>query len=156
MEHPNPTKLTVDELEADLDANQYTVTQLREARQLEQSRDDPRTTALDAIGDELDERTRGPDQSTDETTNVEQAAEHGGGATEQGVPGIDLPDPYIDDAPETVTVAIPLPMGFAGEMHTEPGAHVRKYTMRVKRSLETPTNTVTLAASDPMHPEHEA
>lgn len=90
----------------------------------------------------------------DEQGTVEWNRGHGAGATGAGQPGVVLPSPYGADAPETVTVSVPVAMGIAGEQFDTSGEHTIPYSMPAKLALETETNLVVLAASDPLHPSN--
>lgn len=152
----DPTDYTVGELESHVETEPYSLDELRSIRAAEQAAEN-RTTALEAIDEEIDALTSGPtEESTTSSVSDGDNAVYilGAGATEQGVPGVDLPDPYANDAPETLRIIIDAAMGIGGEMFEESGEHDIEYTMRVKRSLETPTNTARLSNSDPLHPEH--
>lgn len=162
---PDPTEMTVDELEQNVESNDYTGAQLRTMRDAEQDSDESRSTALEAIDEELNDATSGPDQpgETSEPSGGDgglerdesQLIEDGGGATEQGTVGLVLPDPYADGAPDRVEINVNVPMGFAGTMYEDKGTHTCEYSMRVKRALESSTNTVTIDVRDPLHPNHD-
>lgn len=171
----DPTALTVDELEVEIETGDHTIEELREIRERERASDDPRSTALDAIDEELDALTSGPTGSTaalsrseedDEDDTIDESMRHidGGGATEIGVVGVVLPSPYSDDAPSSLRIHLDTAMGVGGVMFDDVGEHTIPYAtpndqgvagMRVKRTLESPTNTARLAVSDPLHPNHE-
>lgn len=153
----DPTEYTVDELESHVETEPYTVDELRAIRSAEKDGEN-RSTALEAIDEEIDALTSGPtEESTTSNGSDDENAVYilGAGATEQGVPGVDLPDPYANDAPETLRIVIDAAMGIAGELFEESGEHDLEYTMRAKRTLEAATNTARLSHSDPHHPEHE-
>lgn len=152
----DPTEYTVDELESHVETEPYSVDELRSIRAAEKAAEN-RTTALEAIDEEIDALTSGPtEESTTSTVSDDDNAVYilGAGATEQGVPGVDLPDPYGDDAPESLRIILDAAMGIAGEMIDESGEHDIPYSMRAKRTLEAATNTARLSPSDPRHPEH--
>lgn len=169
---------TVDAVRSSLSENNYTGDEIRAALDHERARDDPRSTAIKALEDAFDGATAGPDiddapvtdpSPAENTTGMDADMEElaandgvlerkrtpGAGATTAGLPGIVLPDPYGDDAPEEVRVAVPERMTFAGDFFDEPGEHAVEYTMRVKTALETETNPVALAANDPLHPDYD-
>lgn len=149
----DPSQYTVDDLESHVESESYTVGELRAIRSVEKDAED-RSTALEAIDEELNALTAGPTE--ERTTEGVDTAVYtlGAGATERGVPAAGLPDPYSRDAPDSVRIVIDEPMGFAGVMFEDSGEHDIDYSMRVKRSLESPTNTARLSQSDPLHPEH--
>lgn len=170
----DPTALTVDELEREIETGDHTIEELRELRERERVSDDPRTTALDAIDEELDALTMGPSEGTTATREptgtdeprVDASMRHvdGGGATEIGVVGVVLPPPYSDDAPSSLRIHLDTAMGVGGVMFDDVGEHTIPYAtpndqgvagMRVKRTLESQTNTACLAVSDPLHLNHE-
>lgn len=152
----DPSEYTVDDVESHVESASYSVDELRAIRSAEKDGEN-RSTALEAVDEEIDALTAGPteESTTEDDSGVDTAVYIlGAGATEQGVPGVDLPKPSSNDAPETLRIVIDEPMGFAGVMFGDSGEHEIEHSMRVKRSLETPTNTARLAQSDPLHPEH--
>jgi hypothetical protein len=173
------TERTVDDLR-DISSDEHSADELRALLNDERNRtdDEPRSTAIEALEDAFDAATAGPDiddapvtdpSPAENTTGMDADMEElaandgvlerkrtpGAGATTAGLPGIVLPDPYGDDAPEEVRVAVPERMTFAGDFFDEPGEHIVEYTMRVKTALETETNPVALAANDPLHPDYD-
>ena len=166
---------SVAELRDTLDSNDYDGDELQAALDYERARDDTRSTAIEAFNDAFDEATAGPDigeppvedPSPDDNitamdADIEDAddgvIEHrgqGSGATEAGLAGVVLPNPYDDGAPESVTVVIPDRMHFAGSFYDEFGEHRIEYDMRVKTALETETNPVAISANDPLHPGYD-
>ena len=173
------TERTVDDLR-DISSDEHSADELRALLNDERNRtdDEPRSTAIEALEDAFDAATAGPDiddapvtdpSPAENTTGMDADMEElaandgvlerkrapGAGATTAGLPGIVLPDPYGDDAPEEVRVTVPERMTFAGDFFDEPGEHAVEYTMRVKTALETETNPVALAANDPLHPDYD-
>jgi len=173
------TERTVDDLR-DISSDEHSADELRALLNDERNRtdDEPRSTAIEALEDAFDAATAGPDiddapvtdpspaeNTTGMGADMEELAANdgvlerkrtpGAGATTAGLPGIVLPDPYGDDAPEEVRVTVPERMTFAGDFFDEPGEHAVEYTMRVKTALETETNPVALAANDPLHPDYD-
>lgn len=149
------SELTVDEVEETLKSTDYSIDELREIRGHETSRDDPRTTALEAIDEEIAAATSGPDVPGDDEDEVDSAIySYGAGATEQGQPTAALPDPYDADAPDTVRIHVPTSMGLAGVLLEERGTHTVDYTKRLQTALLTDTNAAVLSTTDPHHPEN--
>lgn len=160
----DPSEHTVDELAQRVENGEHSLEQLRALREAE--RDGPdRSTAIELLDEVLDDRTAEPSVggSTDTAAGSMRHVD-GGGATEIGVVGVDLPSPYSDGAPETLRIHLESAMGVGGVMFDEPGVHTIAYAtpngegvagMRVKRTLESPTNPARLAESDPLHPNHE-
>lgn len=171
----SPSEFTVDELEQHVEEADYSVTELRAIRAAETADVDPRSTAIDAIDEELNALTSGPSTNTVPAYASEEGEDEldydesmrivdGGGATEIGVVGVDLPDPYSDAAPDTLRITIDAAMGVAGIMFDNQGEHSIPYAMpndegvsgmRVKRTLEAGTNIARLSRADALHPEHE-
>ncbi|ADJ14478.1 hypothetical protein [Halalkalicoccus jeotgali] len=172
------TDHTVDDLREAIDTGEYTAEQLRTFRRVEMRRDDPRSTALDALDEELDVLTSGPDLATEEpdltpadvnsssASPAMQRAGQGAGATEAGLEGVDLPDPYASGAPETLRIFVPTAMGVAGEFYPDKGTYDVPYRtdpnggddtrgMQVKLSLESENNPARLSRRDPHHPEYD-
>ncbi|WP_330633715.1 3-hydroxyisobutyrate dehydrogenase [Halocatena halophila] len=155
----DPAAHTVDEIERRIEQGDFTIEELRSIRSAE-SETENRSTAIEAIDEELDALTAGPTEGPvnpnptedQESPDRSMIPSNGGGATRQGIVGVSLPSPYSVDAPETVKIRISESRGVAGEFFEEPGTHTIQYSMRLKRTLESPTNSVRLAETDPLHP----
>jgi hypothetical protein len=181
-DHANEESPTVAELEEAIKSEGYTLAQLKMLKDAEGTTD--RKTAYEALdgaiedvedgiptlgeADSLQQSQTDTDHtmsanesengaeanSCDEDPKIQKALK-GAGATDSGTEGVCLPDPYGDDAPETVRIVTePLVMGFAGDEY-ESGEHDVDYNLRVKQGLETATNEVHLSESDPHYPESE-
>lgn len=159
---------TVDELKFALDSTAFSLDELRTIREYETDSADPRSTALDAIDEKINEKTSGPDEPAGDEEeseyNDDERFPDGAGATEAGVPGVDLPNPYGDDAPATLRIFLPVAMAVGGVMFDDDGRQTIAYAtpndadvsgMRVKRTLESATNRARLARTDPLHPRYE-
>ena len=155
----------VDDLENHLEqySGDYSAEQLQAFREVENARDDPRTTALDAIDEEFDAVTAGPDSvSASEASFDRQEVAERDAADDEYVRMFDigndteLPMPGTNEAPAMVDVFLPSDMLFAGERRSE-GVHSVPFTMRVVRDLEPPrvVHDAWLAESDPYHPKYE-
>ena len=166
---------SVAELEDALDENDYDEDELLAALEYERAKEDPRSTAIEAIDEAYDEATAGPDigeapvedpspdgNITAMDADLEDAEDgvidhrsQGAGATEAGLAGVVLPNPYDDGAPQSVLVLVPERMHFAGTFYDDADEHRVEYDMRVKTALETETNPVALSENDPLHPAHD-
>lgn len=165
----DPSEYTVDDLGMHVETTDYSVEELRAIRAAETDDVAPRSTAIDAIDEELDALTSGPttdstDEEDDDAFDYSKNHINGGGATGMGSPGVELPDPYADDAPASLRITLDVAMAVGGVMFDEDGEKSISYAtpndegvsgMRVKRTLESDTNTARLSTADPNHPDNQ-